>query len=55
MSEHPMEVARRALREAALMEGQPLRHGLLRIVEELPDRRHTPWPPAPSTERDTER
>jgi hypothetical protein len=35
---HPMEVARKALREAALVEGPPLRGVLLRLADGLPPR-----------------
>ena len=35
---HPMEVARTALREAAMREREPLRRALLRVADELPSR-----------------
>lgn len=38
-TEHPMEIARKALREAAMIERSPdMRRVLLRLVDELPDR-----------------
>lgn len=51
MVEHPIETARRCLREAAAAEDAPLQRALLAIAEELPDRYAMDSPPDPARDR----